>query len=171
VSPSRKRGNVKGATGDVPKENPAKIDGLPKGTPRSKALSEEQRVSLRRFFKLKDPLPPVEWEALSKKEQRGYLREMSIPRWAVAAVEARPDNLKKIVSKEITAGNYQKSITSAPSFKAKGKNPKAGKERTKSSSPRRGRSRSTDGRKRDNPKAGGHELIGKLVARLLALDS
>jgi hypothetical protein len=168
-SPSRKKGNVKMAVGDVP-GNPAKIVGVPKGQPRSKTLTDGQRASLRRFFKLKDPLPATEWEALSSKEKRTYLSQMSIPRWAVAAVEARPDNLNKIISGKITADNYQKSIASAPVPKATGKNPGT-KGRRISSSPRRGRSRSTDGRRRGNPNAGGHELIGKLVARLLALDS
>jgi hypothetical protein len=154
------KGTMKPLTGEIP-ENPAKIVGVP-GVPRSSRLSDYQRESLRRFFNLKKPMDPADWEALSLKEKRAARKAMAIPRWAVTAVLQDPRNLDKVVKGTLKKGQ---SNTPKPSVKRRGRSlGPSGR-----SSRRNDGSRTRISRRRNSSVPTGHELIGKLVSRLLAL--
>jgi hypothetical protein len=91
-------------------ENPLKV----KGEPKSKALSDAEKTSLRKFFKLKEGLvPSEEWATMSAKEKASALKERSLPRWAVESVLRSPTNLQWIIEGKITKENAN-STTSAP---------------------------------------------------------
>lgn len=84
---------------NLAKENPLRV----KGEPKSKALSEEQRTTLRKFFKLEEGLIPAdEWRNLSSKEKADALSRRSIPKWAVEAVLRDHANLQLILDGKIT---------------------------------------------------------------------
>jgi putative sterol carrier protein len=95
----------------VEKDNPLNV----KGTPKSKALSEEQRKALRAYFKLEtEPIPQDEFAKLSKKEKTKALKSRSIPRWASEAVLRKASNLQEILEGRLTKDNFQKSPRIAP---------------------------------------------------------
>jgi len=80
-------------------ENPLHV----KGEPKSKALSEDQRKTLRKFFKLTEGLvPPEEWKAMNTKERSLAMAERSLPKWATNAVLKRSSNLELILKGELT---------------------------------------------------------------------
>jgi len=95
----------KGESSKVPpvaQENPLRV----KGEPKSKALSNEQRVALRKYFKLKDtPVAPEVWSSLTSKEKSAAMAERSIPRWASDAVLKSASNLQQIVEGKLTKDN------------------------------------------------------------------
>jgi len=102
-STSDKKGAQPGnSASPLNEENPLKV----KGEPASRALSDEQRASLRKFFKLKEGLiPPVEWATMNPKQRASAMKERSIPRWATAAVLKRPENLAEILKGSLTKEN------------------------------------------------------------------
>jgi hypothetical protein len=160
---------------------------IKKGDRRSDQLTEAQRISLRRFFKLEDPLPQEEWAALTAKQKREHMASSSIPRWAVATVVDRPDLLKKVLDGSITKDNFRDATIKPPSPKSKGGKPSntgSGQQRGRSRSRREARSssrrkstgrassRNARGRRQSQPRGGSeYELMGKLVSRLLGFDS
>jgi hypothetical protein len=84
------------------RENPLRV----KGEPKSKALSDDQRKTLRAFFKLKDGLVPhAEWVELSTAEKAAALKERSIPKWATEAVLRSPANLQLILEGKLKKEN------------------------------------------------------------------
>nr|WMV69890.1 MAG: hypothetical protein [Plasmopara viticola lesion associated orfanplasmovirus 7] len=90
----------------VARENPLHI----KGEPKSKALSEEQRSTLRKFFKLEEGLIPAdEWRTLSSKEKADALTRRSIPKWAVEAVLRSHANLQLILEGKLSKGSLSTS--------------------------------------------------------------
>lgn len=83
--------------------NPARV----KGEPRVRALTEEQKLSLRRFFKVVDvPVEPAAWAAMSPKEKTLARAARSIPKWAVAAVARNSRNLEEIIRGRLTKDNF-----------------------------------------------------------------
>jgi len=93
-------GNKKKAV--VEQENPLSV----KGEPKSRSLSDEQRSSLRKFFKLTEGLiPPEAWNAMDNKAKAKSMAERSIPRWATAAVLRNAANLELIVQGKLTKDN------------------------------------------------------------------
>jgi hypothetical protein len=91
-------------------ENPLRV----KGEPKSKALSDQQRDTLRKFFKLEnEQVPSDKWAAMTNKERSLAMKARSIPRWASDAVLRHPDNLEKIVKGELTSGNRQTTMQKA----------------------------------------------------------
>jgi hypothetical protein len=84
------------------RENPLHV----KGEPKSKALSDDQRKTLRTFFKLKEGLvPPEEWATLDSSGRSAAMKERSIPRWASEAVLRSPANLQLIIEGKLTVEN------------------------------------------------------------------
>jgi len=79
-------------------KNPLRVKNLP----RSKMLSNEDRIALRKHFSLKDELPEAEWSALSKEDRIEWTRENSIPRWASAIVMRNHDNLKRLLDGKLS---------------------------------------------------------------------
>jgi hypothetical protein len=109
VSPQVPKESPKGTSGkggapEKPKspleeENPLRV----KGVAKSKALSEAQRVALRKFFELKDErIPADEWESMDNRQRAAAMKARSIPRWASAAVLKRDSNLEDILEGKLT---------------------------------------------------------------------
>jgi len=93
-------------------ENPLRV----KGEPKSKALTDEQRGSLRKFFKLKDEqVPAVAWQVMDSKQRAAAMKERSIPRWATTAVLSRPSSLAEILSGKLTSENFGSMLKASPS--------------------------------------------------------
>jgi hypothetical protein len=85
-------------------ENPLRA----KGVPRTQGLTEDQKKSLRKFFKVPtDPLPSKEELAsMDKVQKTALLSKYTLPKWAVTAVSSNPGNLARIVKKELTKDNF-----------------------------------------------------------------
>jgi len=114
-SPDEKPGSSKEAP--VAQENPLRV----KGEPKSKALSNEQRAALRKFFKLKDtPVPPEVWSQLDSKGKSKAMAERSIPRWASDAVLKSATNLQQIVEGKLTKDNAMTAARDPRKLPAKG---------------------------------------------------
>jgi hypothetical protein len=98
------------------RENPLHV----KGEPKSKALSDDQRKTLRSFFKLKEGLvPPEEWAALDSSGRSAAMKERSIPRWASEAVLRSPANLQLILEGKLTKENANSVARSPRAAKTK----------------------------------------------------
>jgi len=83
-------------------ENPLHV----KGEPKTKALSDGQRETLRTFFKLKkDLVPSEEWAKLDNRQKAAAMKERSIPRWATESVLRDPASLQYILEGRITSEN------------------------------------------------------------------
>nr|UMO80446.1 hypothetical protein [Sclerotinia sclerotiorum narnavirus 4-HC025] len=102
-------------TSPLNEENPLQV----KGEPKSKALSDSQRESLRKFFKLKEGLIPAEeWSKMDNKARALAMAERSIPRWATSAVLKRESNLQLILEGKLTKENIGTALeTSVPKQK------------------------------------------------------
>jgi hypothetical protein len=86
----------------VEEENPLRV----KGTPKTKALSDEQRATLRKFFKLEEGIVPKDvWVSLTNKERQKEMAKRAIPRWATEAVLRKASNLQDILEGKITKAN------------------------------------------------------------------
>jgi hypothetical protein len=79
-----------------------------KGLPRSSDLTDGQRESLRRHFKIDvaSKLSDSEWTALDKVSKTAHRLSMSIPRWAASAVKQDPNNLGRIIAGTLTKENF-----------------------------------------------------------------
>jgi len=88
----------------IAQENPLRV----KGEPKSKALSEGQRKSLREFFHLEtQPVAPEVWANLTNRDRSAEMAKRSIPRWASEAVLRSPSNLQLVLEGKITKDNAQ----------------------------------------------------------------
>jgi hypothetical protein len=95
----------------VEEDNPLHV----KGTPKSRALSLEQRHALRRHFGLEEGLVDSEsWSVMSAKEKSLALKARSIPRWASEAVLRHSDNLQAILEGRLTKDNMTSVARVAP---------------------------------------------------------
>jgi hypothetical protein len=104
--------------------NPLRI----KAVPRSEALSEEDKASLRGYFHVEsEPIDPAVWDAMSKQDKTASRKARSIPRWAVAAVLHSPSNLARVLRGDLTKENFVGVVRSANDSKseAKGSPPRA----------------------------------------------
>jgi len=100
AEPSRKSEEPKGAP--VSQSNPLRV----KGEAKSKALSDGQRDTLRKYFHLEaSPVPSDVWSSLSNKERAAEMAKRSIPRWASEAVLRSAGNLQLIVEGKLTKEN------------------------------------------------------------------
>jgi len=79
-----------------------------KGLPRSSKLDDEQRASLRKFFKLDEIVRPEQkvWEKMTTKEKSKFSSSRALPRWAVDAVLRDPKNLESILDGSLTKENF-----------------------------------------------------------------
>jgi hypothetical protein len=69
----------------------------PKGSNRRDVLPEESYKALRVHFGCRDPLPKDQRDALSSEEKKAYSKSVSVPRWAMRAVEmGGPPALERI---------------------------------------------------------------------------
>jgi hypothetical protein len=115
-TPSKK---VKEDKGDKPaKPVPPTQQDSPLGVkvePRSNALSDSQRASLRKFFELPiGNVPPEEWTKMDKKQKSAASKARSLPRWATTAVLKRPGALDDILSKKLTKDNVKSELGKLP---------------------------------------------------------
>jgi len=112
----KKGGQPDKSSSPLTEENPLKV----KGEPASRALSDDQRSSLRKFFKLKEGLiPSAEWSTMDPKQRASALRERSIPRWATAAVLKRPENLEAVLKGSLTKENATEALAITPGKQTK----------------------------------------------------
>jgi hypothetical protein len=106
------KGGQPGKASPLTEENPLRV----KAEPASRALSDDQRKSLRKFFKLTEGLvPPLEWSQMDSKQRARALKERSIPRWATAAVLRRPENLELILKGTLTKDTVGEVLAATPS--------------------------------------------------------
>jgi len=107
TSPTPEAGKPGKAKSPITEENPLHV----KGTPRSKALSDSQRDSLRKFFKLESSEVPGEvLAAMTKKQRSAFMKSRSLPRWATVAVLKDASNLEKILKGQLTKENANDSL-------------------------------------------------------------
>jgi hypothetical protein len=105
--PSSSKGKEKAKDPLAEGENPLRVQ----GAPRSTVLTDAQKKTLRKALGLLEaPVSPDAWSALSKKEKREERAKRDLPHWAVTAVVRNPDNLAKIVSKELTKDNFNRTV-------------------------------------------------------------
>jgi hypothetical protein len=98
---------------DVERDNPLHV----KSAPKSAALSDEQRNTLRRFFNLPEgKVPAQEWAAMTPAAKSAELKARSIPRWATDAVLRSNDNLPLILNGTVTKENHS-SVAKGATFK------------------------------------------------------
>jgi len=115
---SDKGGGSEKRKSPLEEDNPLRV----KGEAKSKSLSDSQRDSLRKFFKLTEGLiPPEEWSVMDNKQKAAAMKERSIPRWATSAVLKRSSNLQLILEGKLTQNNVADALSSQPSQGSKGK--------------------------------------------------
>jgi len=88
--------------------NPLHVRGLPRST----ALSDEQKETLRKFLKIPPPLDKDSWDAMSKKDRSAATKKRSLPHWAVTSVLRDPKNLDRILKGEVTKDNFIQTVQS-----------------------------------------------------------
>jgi hypothetical protein len=112
-----KTSEKKKSTDPLDKAQPIRV----KSVPRSKELTDDQRKRLRAYFKLDDarvdPSMWKEWSQAKTTESKKLMSKArlanSIPRWAVAAVRADPDNLKLIENGALNKDNFSSKVSKA----------------------------------------------------------
>nr|UNG44323.1 hypothetical protein [Fusarium asiaticum narnavirus 1] len=124
VAPVLPLGNPKGESGSGKRESSQTLSGNPlnvKGVPKSKALTDAQRVALRKYFKLQDGLVDKDkWEKMTKEEKSKASEARSLPRWATAAVLKDSANLQKILEGKLTKDNVT-AVLQGPTTSTGGK--------------------------------------------------
>jgi hypothetical protein len=104
-SPGPSKGPVVGsppAKSPVASTNPLNV----KGEAKSKALSDGERVALRKFFNLREGIiPSADWSRMDNRARALAMKERSIPRWATAAVLKNPANLPLILEGKLVKDN------------------------------------------------------------------
>jgi hypothetical protein len=106
VDGKKEKKEEKGKLPPVAQENPLRV----KGEPKSKALSQAERDTLRKFFKLKENrVPSDEWAAMDSKARSIAMAERSIPKWASEAVLRKSSNLQLILEGKLTKENAQQA--------------------------------------------------------------
>jgi hypothetical protein len=88
--------------------NPLRV----KGEPRTRALTEDQKTTLKRYFRVVDtPIEPEAWQKMTPKERSSARAARSIPRWAVAAVARNPRNMEEIIQGRLTKNNFSQRVS------------------------------------------------------------
>jgi hypothetical protein len=95
------------------KENPAKVENLPKPFHGDRVPPELLKAA-RTHLKLTDDPFPSDYAALPKEQQKVERAKRVTPRWVSAALSADPANLAKIVKGEITKDSHIQGKPRAP---------------------------------------------------------